>query len=412
MTTTAADQSTDLRFVDADGHVLEHPTEMRQYAPKGYEDRIWHIDTDGDGTEWMVMDGTRTPANPAALVGTAGMALEDRERAARGELKYTEVRPAAYNAQARMEDMTVDRIEQSVLYPTLLLGIQAYPDAEFANIQCRAYNDWLSDHVANTDGRLFGVALLPQQDIEMAAAEIRRAATMPGMVACMIRPNPTADWKPFNHPVYDPIWKAASDTGMPLGLHPFVDGALPGAAVGLRINLLGTSSIDMSGAGGESSEGRRPGANFDNAFYTQGVANPFDMMNSMAFLLAGGVCERYPELKLAFLEANGGWLVPWLERLDHHYEVFQWDVPTLKMEPSAYFRRQCWISFDPDESALAFTAHSPLCGADRIIWASDYPHPDAKFPGVTDELEEAMEPLTQEERRLIASENTTALYSL
>ena len=408
--TTARGLPTVPRFIDSDGHVLEHPTEMQQYAPKGYEQRIWHIETDVEGVEWMVMDGIRTPANPAALVGTAGMSLEDRERATRGELRYTEVRPAAYNARARLEDMSVDHIEQSVLYPTLLLGIQAYPDAEFAAIQCRAYNDWLSDHVQDSDGRLFGVAVIPQQDLELAAAEIRRAAKLPRIVGCMIRPNPTEDWKPLSDPVYDVIWRAASESGIPVALHPFVDAALPGAAIGLRINFLGTSTIPIQPAG--AAEDDRRGANFDNVFYTQAIANPFDMMNSLAFLLAGGVCERFPELKLAFLEANGGWLVTWLERLDHHYRTFQWDVPTLKMEPSAYFRRQCWISFDPDESTLAFTARSPLCGSDRIVWASDYPHPDAKYPGVTDELMEAMESLTADEQRQIAGENTIALYRL
>ena len=60
------------------------------------------------------------------------------------------------------------------------------------------------------------------------------------------------------------------------------------------------------------------------------------------------------------------------------------------MKPSDYFKRQCWISFDPDESLLKATAEHPLVGADRIIWASDYPHPDAKIPGVVDELREAM----------------------
>ncbi len=383
---------------------------MQDYAPKGYRERIWHIETDADGTEWMVMDGSRSPANPAALVGTAGMSLGDRERAARGELKYTEVRPAAFNARARLEDMSVDHISQSVLYPTLLLGIQSYPDAKFANIQCRAYNDWLSDHVQDSDGRLFGVAVLPQQDLQLAADEIRRAATLPGMVACMIRPNPTEDWKPFSHSVYDVIWEAASESGMPLGLHPFVEANIPGACLGLRINFLGTSSIPIQPDGSSPNGGNS--MNFDNVFFTQAIANPFDMMNSMAFLLGGGVCERFPELKLVFLEANGGWLVPWLERLDHHYKIFQWDVPTLKMEPSAYFRRQCWISFDPDESALAFTAESPLCGADRIVWASDYPHPDAKYPGVTEELLEAMASLTEEQQRQIAGENTQALYGL
>ena len=66
----------------------------------------------------------------------------------------------------------------------------------------------------------------------------------------------------------------------------------------------------------------------DNIFFTQAIANPFDVMSSMCFLLAGGVCERFPELAFMFLEANGGWLVPWLERLDHHYENFRWDVPS------------------------------------------------------------------------------------
>jgi predicted TIM-barrel fold metal-dependent hydrolase len=87
-------------------------------------------------------------------------------------------------------------------------------------------------------------------------------------------------------------------------------------------------------------------------------------------------------------------------------------VPGLALLPSDYFKRQCWISFDPDETTLAFTANSPLCGADRIIWASDYPHPDAKFPGVTDELTEAISPLTEAQQRRIAGENAVELYGL
>ena len=82
------------------------------------------------------------------------------------------------------------------------------------------------------------------------------------------------------------------------------------------------------------------------------------------------------------------------------------------MLPSEYFRRQCWISFDPDEAMLAFTAQSELCGADRIIWASDYPHPDAKFPGVTEELAEALEPLDFAQKVQITSESARALYGI
>jgi uncharacterized protein len=395
--------STGLRFVDSDGHVLEHPNGMLDYAPKGFEDRIWHIETDAEGTEWCVYDRQRIPANALALAGTAGMTLEEREQAQRGELRYTQIRPAAYDAKARLADLDTDGIAQSVLYPTMLLGIAGVGDVDFANAQCRAYNDWLSDHVRDGDGRLFGVAIVPQQDVERAAAEIRRVARKPGIVGVMLRPNPTEDWKPFHHEVYDPLWKAASDTGLTVGLHPFLMADLPGACVGLRINRLGLSALPPGdpGVGG-----------IDNLYFTQAISNPFDMMNTMAFLLAGGVCERFPDLKLVFLESNGGWVVPWLERLDHHAEIFSWDVPWLRREPSEHFRRQCWISFDPDESTLAFTANSPLVGAERIVWASDYPHPDAKFPGVTDELRAGMAGLTERQQAQIAGDSCRALYGI
>ncbi len=82
-------------------------------------------------------------------------------------------------------------------------------------------------------------------------------------------------------------------------------------------------------------------------------------MSCIAYLLAGGVCERFPDAKFIFLEANGGWLVPWLERLDHHCRKFQWEVTDLSMLPSEYMRRQCWISFDPDEAMLRYHRRIP-----------------------------------------------------
>ncbi len=396
--------SNGIRYIDSDGHILEHPTGMLQYAPKGYEDRIWHIETDADGNEWCVFGEQRTPANFLALAGTAGMSLEEREKAQRGELRYTEVRPAAYDVKARLADLDTDGIHQSVLYPTMLLGIAGIDDVDFADAQCRAYNDWLSDHAVQGDGRLFGVAIVPQQDVERAAAEIRRVAGKPNIVGVMLRPNPMIDWKPFSDPVYDPLWRAACDAGLPVGLHPYLLADLPGACRGLHIDHLGTSGrpTEMSAQRGA----------IDNVYFTQAISNPFDMMYTMAFVLAGGVCERFHELKIVFLEANGGWVVPWLERLDHHARIFAWDVPSLKLAPSEYFRRQCWISFDPDESTLAFTARSPLVGAERIVWASDYPHPDAKFPGVTEELAEAMDGLTDDQQREIAGDSCRRLYSI
>jgi uncharacterized protein len=415
-----------LRYIDSDGHILEPPTSLPEYAPAKYRDRIWHIETDKAGEEWLVYNGIRTPANGLSAAGVAGASDEDRERAFRGEMRYTETRPAAWTAKARLQDMDQDHIDQAVLYPTMLLGLQSEKDIDFAEAQARAYNDWCSDHASEGEGRLFGAGAVPPMhepdDVGRVAAEIRRVATLPGMVSVFMRPNPAVDWRPFNDPVYDPVWRAAADTGLPIALHPFLSPDLPGACVGLRLarprrpdgsyvdqfepNRIVDTTEQLGDTRMADLEAR------PSTLFTQAIANPVDVMSCIAYLLAGGVCERFAEAKFIFLEANGGWLVPWLERLDHHCRKFQWEVTNLSLLPSEYMRRQCWISFDPDEAMLRTTAESPLVGADRIIWASDYPHPDAKFPGVTEELAEALEGLSLEQKRQITSESAIALYGI
>jgi predicted TIM-barrel fold metal-dependent hydrolase len=317
--------------------------------------------------------------------------------------------------------MDADHIDLAVLYPTALLGLQSITDVPFGVAQARAYNDWCSDHVQEGEGRLYGAGALPPMhdaaDVAGVADEIRRVAGLPGMVSVFMRPNPAVDWRPFNDPVYDPVWAAAAETGLPIALHPFLAADLPGACRGLRLARprrpdgsyvddfdpeAGTSLFDAA-----SDPDARP-----TAIFTQAIANPVDVMSSIAYLLAGGVCERFPTAKFIFLEANGGWLVPWLERLDHHCRKFQWEVTDLSMLPSEYMKRQCWISFDPDEAMLRTTAESPLVGAERIIWASDYPHPDAKFPGVTEELTEALDGLSPQQQQTITSESAIALYGI
>jgi predicted TIM-barrel fold metal-dependent hydrolase len=315
--------------------------------------------------------------------------------------------------------MDTDGIDLAVLYPTMLLGLQSLRDVDFGEAQARAYNDWCSDHVQEGEGRLFGAGAVPPMhepdDVAAVAAEIRRVAELPGMVSVFMRPNPSVDWRPFNDPVYDPIWQAAQETGLPVALHPFLSPDLPGACVGLKLARPRRADgryVDNWDDEAAENNISRGGDGLPSVLFTQAIANPVDVMHSIAYITAGGVCERFPDTKFLFLEANGGWLVPWLERLDHHSKKFEWDVPWLNMLPSEYFRRQCWISFDPDESMLAFTANSPLCGADRIIWASDYPHPDAKIPGVVKELKEAVATLPPESQAEVLGQSARRFYRL
>lgn len=390
------------RIVDGDGHVLEPPSALPDYAPAEYRDRIWHIETDADGREFCVYNGQRMKSNAMALAGTAGMTPEELARAMAGGMRYTECQRGAFEPAARLEALAPEGIQQHVIYPTAMLGIAGLEDVGFAVAQCSAYNRWIADYCAHASDRLFAVGVVPQQDVGACVEAIHECKQL-GHVGIFLRPNATIPGTRLCDSVYDPIWEACSRTGLPVGMHPFLVPDVPGAC---RAFGLGGFAFDAD----METVGRQ--AHLGNIYFSQAISNPVDMMLTVTFLLSGGVLERFPPLKVVFLEANGGWIVPWLERLDHHYEVFFWDVPYLTMAPSAYFRRQCWISFDADEELLAATARSPRCGADRIIWASDYPHPDAKFPGVVAELDETTASLSDSERRRIFGENAAELYSL
>src|SRR5512144_419228 len=193
------------RIIDSDGHVLEHPTAMLQYAPARFRDRIFHLETRADGSEVVHYAGHTTSANYLAVAGTGGMSREERMRAAAGKLKYSEIKPGAFDPKARLAEVAIDDIQQSVVYPTLMLGLPGFADAEFAEAQASAYNHWVADYCGYAPTRLFGVAVVPQQDIERSVRVIREAKAL-GLVGVFLRPNPTVDGKYFSDPMYEPLW--------------------------------------------------------------------------------------------------------------------------------------------------------------------------------------------------------------
>jgi uncharacterized protein len=93
---------------------------------------------------------------------------------------------------------------------------------------------------------------------------------------------------------------------------------------------------------------------------------------------------------VAFLESGTGWLPYWLARLDEHHEWLRGtETAGLSLQPSEYFERQCVISSDPEDALAAFTIGR--VGADHVMWASDFPHPDAAFPDALDEFLEHLD---------------------
>jgi predicted TIM-barrel fold metal-dependent hydrolase len=114
---------------------------------------------------------------------------------------------------------------------------------------------------------------------------------------------------------------------------------------------------------------------FDNFLFQHVVSHPFEQQLACLSLIAGGVLERFPLLKVAFMESGCGWLPYWLDRIDEHYDELDWLAPDLKMKPSEYFRRQCFISVEAKDAQVAQVADA--VGFDKLLFASDFPHYDA-----------------------------------
>ena len=225
---------------------------------------------------------------------------------------------------ARLADMDGEGIDRAVLYPSVGLYFWALDDPGAAVAIARAYNDWLATYCAADPDRLFGAAMVPVQDPAGAAAEVRRAHDELGFPAAFVRPNPCCG-RSLSDPAYEPIWTAAEEIGMTIGVHE-------GSSV-----IVPTLGFD------------RP----FNPLILHAVSHAFEEMLACAQLIAFGVLERHPGLRVVFLESSGGWVPFWMERLDEQAESFGGFCPQMRLAPSEYFARQCWISYEIDERDAA-----------------------------------------------------------
>jgi len=223
--------------------------------------------------------------------------------------------------------------------------------------------------------------MIPVQDPSGAVAEMRRAAGELGFTAGFVRPNPCLG-RSLCDPAYEPIWAAAEKLDMTIGIHE-------------------GSSVIVETLGSD-----RP----FNPLVLHAVSHSFEEMLAFAQLVAFGVLERHPALRFVFLESGGGWVPFWLERLDEQAETFSGFCPEMALEPSEYFARQCYVSYEVDEATLP--ALLPFIGADRVVWGSDYPHHDATFPGAVDALRKTIAPLSVAERAKVLGSNAARLYRL
>jgi predicted TIM-barrel fold metal-dependent hydrolase len=272
-------------------------------------------------------------------------------------------------------------IDVTVLYPSLGLNWQSEcDDASLAAAHCRVYNNWIAAFCEGYPRRLIPAASISLMDVDEGIKEIKRAVKL-GIGGVYLFPNPTNGIH-YGDAYYDPFWAEVQDLGLPIGIH-----------VSSTPNYIGHHLIRDAG--------------FNNNTWFFSLAQKMDCQLCFMQFFQGAVFDRFPTLKVGVVESGCTWIA---HRLDSMDAFAKGDTSTsMKLRPSEYFERQCWITGEADERA--FSAMARVIGAERLHWGSDYPHEEGHAEPVK-MIGQCLGDLSTEDRRLIFGENACALYNL
>jgi predicted TIM-barrel fold metal-dependent hydrolase len=350
-----------MRIIDADGHVLERDIPWADLLEEPYRSRAPRA----------MIDGKLTPKPVGKACSFVGAPRSHHPQPTTGMV----------DPKQRLADMDLEGIDTAVLFGTSpFLSLPFVEDKDLACAVARVYNNWLASYCRADPRRLKGVALTAIQDPVEAVKELRRAVEELKFVA-VATPPISASGKNLDHPDLYPFFAEAQRLEVPVCIHVGAGDGVP--------------------AGTER---------FDHPLYTHALAHPFEQMIAALCVVAGGLLEKFPRLKFAFMEAGCGWVPYWMERLDEHYEILQPTVPWLTKLPSEYMRSgQMFYAFEMDEKMLPYVAE--FIGADRLVFATDYNHSDSKFPHTVEEVMERSD-ISEGLKAKIMGENAAKLYNL
>ena len=360
------------RVMDSDMHVIEPADLWDRYIEPGYKDRAPRGMSRWPGDMQIELEGHVMPSVPANW----GKIRSDEQASA-----YADGYEHGFDAGSQVRAMDAEGIDVAIMFPSRGLFALALDsmDRPMSAAISRAYNSWLHDFCSVGPGRLFGAGMVSPFDVESACLEANRTVKEMGFKAVFIRPN-IVEGRNWYDPAYDPLWSELEALDVPLGFH---EGA--------------TAAMAQVGKG------------FDTYMMHHTCCHPMEMMLGVVAMCGSGVLERFPSLRIAFLEGNSAW-APWLLwRLDEHYELSgRYESPELRLKPSEYFRRQCYVSIEADEEPASIIEEWGL--TNNVVFSTDYPHNDSKYPYAIDRF--LTMPLRDDTRKAILWDNCANLYDI
>ncbi len=322
----------------------------------------------------------RTGSPPYGLSGDLGLRYQDVggriiHQGKRGEkVDDKSVHRDVVLAQRAYEAMSID---YTVVFPTQMLNLGTHPQFHMEGVLATAYNRWFQERILEADHRLGSMIYLPFGDPELSCKLVEEFADKQGVIGFMIT---SVRHKPVHHNDYMNLYSMLQEAGKPLGFH----------------------------------------AGYYWADEWTKQINQFGAMHSLSFVWCNvvhmtnwvwnGMCEKFPELKVLWIESGLAW-VPWLmQRLDHTYLMRTSEAPLLKRVPSEYMR-DMYYSSQPLETdhgkALELTCEM-IDAPNSLLYASDWPHWDFDTPSVIWD----MPFLNEQEKRNILGLNAANLFGL
>jgi len=278
---------------------------------------------------------------------------------------------AQWDAGRRIADLEAQGVVAEVLFPNGATPFSSSDplrrDVEAIRAGYRAHNRWLADLAAEVPGRIFPQALVDFGDVDAAVQEIR-AAKEQGFVGVVMPPliQGAPGCRYFFDPALDPVWAACVETGLPLSQHGGV----------------GAPNYQPQGMA---------------AFLVLATEHSFFSGRSLWQLILGGVFDRFPELKVAYVETEAWWLRPVMQLLDGR-DLFGDDWakasgrggsrPYSRL-PSDYLRTNIYMGLSPFMGSVAAVEE----GQDRALITTsnamvgvDYPHPETALSHLRESL--------------------------
>lgn len=309
--------------------------------------------------------------------------LSLRERAPRfGEPLMAEEghRAGAWDIGQHLKDMDTEGVAAQVLYPTLANEMYRTLDSRLVEACASVYNQWVAELCQEAPDRLWGQAIVPLWEINLAVQELERSRKV-GLKGATIWIAPPPQL-PFGSDHYEAFWAAAQDLEMPISMH---NGA--GYAPHQTVSLLAEGGLERHQF---------------NAYGYQLAA-----MDALTRIIVSGVLERYPGLKIVVAEAGVGCLPFWLQELDDAYQMHV-DQP-LPFFPSEYFYRQVYATLVDDPLAGHVLSG---WGKENFMWSDNYPLRKGTWPNSQEVISRTLGQLPHSVRAKVLCQNVARVYGM